>query len=71
MPNPALDDPAGWTAMVAQIDAMVTEMLAGMTLPMDSELQQIGGVPTWVVTPDRRTHRGRRPGVPQHPRRRR
>ena len=51
MPNPALDDHAGWTAMVAGVDAMVTEMLAGMTLPMDSELQQIGGVPTWVVTP--------------------
>ena len=51
MPNPALDDSAGWTAMIAQIDAMVTEMLGGMTLPMDSELQQIAGVPTWVVTP--------------------
>ncbi len=49
--NPPLDDPAGWTAWVAQTDAMVAEMLSGMSLPMDSELQQIGGVPTYVVTP--------------------
>lgn len=51
MPNPALDDSAGWTAMISQIDAMVTEMLSGMSLPMESELQKISGVPTYVVTP--------------------
>ncbi len=51
VPNPALDDAAGWTAMVAQTDVMVAEMLAGMALPMESELQQIDGVPTYVVTP--------------------
>lgn len=50
-PSPALDDPAAWTAWVGQNDAMVTEMLAGMTLPMASELQQVDGVPTYVVTP--------------------
>jgi monoterpene epsilon-lactone hydrolase len=52
MPNPALDDAAGWTAMVEQADAMIAQMLGGMSLPMASELQQIGGVPTYVVTPD-------------------
>jgi monoterpene epsilon-lactone hydrolase len=51
MPTPALDDSAGWTALISQIDAMVTDMLAGMSFPMESELQEIGGVPTYVVTP--------------------
>jgi len=52
LPSPALDDVAGWTAMLAQTDAMVAQMLAGMALPMASELRQIGGVPTFVVTPE-------------------
>ena len=52
VPNPPLDDAAGWTAMVEQSDVMIAEMLGGMVLPMTSELQQIGGVATYVVTPD-------------------
>jgi len=52
IPNPALDDAAGWAAMVEQTDLMIAEMLGGMTFPMSSELQQIGGVPTYIVTPD-------------------
>ena len=51
MPSPAVDDHAGWSAMVEQADVMIADMLAGMTLPMASELQQVGGVPTYVVTP--------------------
>ena len=50
-PSPAIDDIAGWSAYVEQTDAFVTDMLAGMTLPMESSLEQIGGVPTYVVTP--------------------
>lgn len=49
--NPALDDPAAWRALVAQTDAMVAEMLSGVNVPVVSELQQIDGVPTYVVTP--------------------
>lgn len=52
MPKPALDDHAGWATLVAQTDEMVTQMLAGMSFPMTSELRQIGGVPTYVVVPD-------------------
>ncbi|MGG7463305.1 alpha/beta hydrolase fold domain-containing protein [Plantibacter sp. YIM 135347] len=52
MPNPALDDAAGWTAMVEQADTMIAQMLGGMTLPATSALQEIGGVPTYVVVPD-------------------
>lgn len=51
MPNPALDDAAGWAAMIERADVMIAQMLGGMTFPMTSELQQIGGVPTYVVTP--------------------
>jgi epsilon-lactone hydrolase len=50
-PTPALDDIAGWSAYVEQTDAFVTEMLRGLSFPMDSTLEQIGGVPTYVVTP--------------------
>lgn len=52
MPTPELDDHAGWTALVEQTDEMVAQMLGGITFPMTSELQQIGGVPTYVVVPD-------------------
>jgi len=52
MPNPAVDDAAGWTALVEQTDLMIAGMLGGMILPMSSELHQVGGVPTYVVTPD-------------------
>ena len=38
--------------MIEQSDVMITEMLGGMVLPMTSDLQQIGGVATYVVTPD-------------------
>lgn len=51
MPNPALDDTAGWTAMVEQNDAMIAGMLGAMQLPVTSELHELGGVPTYVVTP--------------------
>lgn len=51
LPTPALDDVDGWTAFVQQTDAFVADMLSGMSLPMESELEQIGGVPTYVVTP--------------------
>lgn len=52
MPNPAVDDAAGWAAMIEQSDAMIAEMLGGMSLPMTSVLRQIGGVPTYVVVPE-------------------
>ncbi|MGY4857357.1 alpha/beta hydrolase fold domain-containing protein [Cryobacterium sp. AP23] len=52
MPNPVLDDAAGWTAMIEQTDIMIAQMLSGMTLPMASELKDVGGVPTYVVVPD-------------------
>lgn len=52
VPNPDLDDAAGWTAMIEQSDTMIAQMLGGMTLPATSELQEIGGVPTYVVVPD-------------------
>ena len=52
MPNPALDDVAGWKAMIEQTDAMVADMLGGTVLPMTSQLRQIGGVATYVVTAD-------------------
>lgn len=51
-PSPALDDVAGWTALVERSDAMIAQMLGGMTLPMASELRQVDGVPTYVVTPE-------------------
>jgi monoterpene epsilon-lactone hydrolase len=50
-PTPALDDEGGWTAYVEQTDAFVTDMLAGIALPMQSSLEQIAGVPTYVVIP--------------------
>jgi epsilon-lactone hydrolase len=50
-PFPATNDVAGWTTYVEQSDAFVAEMLSGMALPMESSLEQIAGVPTYVVTP--------------------
>jgi epsilon-lactone hydrolase len=50
-PTPALDDIAGWSAYVERSDAFITEILSGMSFPMDSTLEQIVGVPTYVVTP--------------------
>lgn len=51
MPSPALEDHAGWSALVEQSDVMIAEMLGGMTLPMSSELEHVDGVPTYIVTP--------------------
>lgn len=51
MPYPAADDKAGWTGFVAQMDGFIADMLGGMTFPMDSVLEEIAGVPTYVVTP--------------------
>lgn len=50
-PFPAVDDVAGWTTYVEQSDAFVADMLSGMAFPMESSLEQIAGVPTYVVTP--------------------
>jgi monoterpene epsilon-lactone hydrolase len=48
---PALDDRPGWEQWVGQTDAMVAEMLSGMPPLADSELRDIAGVPTYVLTP--------------------
>ena len=48
---PALDDRAGWEQWVAQTDAFVTDMLSGMPPLADSELRDVAGVPTYVITP--------------------
>jgi epsilon-lactone hydrolase len=50
-PVPDIDDVDGWSAYVEQTDAFVADMLKGMALPMESSLEQIGGVPTYVVSP--------------------
>lgn len=50
-PFPAVDDAAGWTTYIEQSDAFVAEMLSGMALPMESSLEQVAGVPTYVVIP--------------------
>ena len=36
IPNPALDDVAGWTTMVEQADSMIAGMFSGLTLPVES-----------------------------------
>ena len=48
---PSPNDRAGWEQWVGQMDAMVTEMLSGMPAFADSELRDIAGVPTYVLTP--------------------
>jgi len=48
---PAQNDQAGWEQWVGQTDAMVAEMLSGMPPLADSELRDIAGVPTYVLTP--------------------
>ena len=48
---PALDDRAAWERWVEQTDAMVAEMLSGMPSLADSELRDVAGVPTYVITP--------------------
>ncbi len=50
-PYPALDDRAGWEQFVSQTDAMVTDMLSGMPSFGDSELRDVGGVPTYLSSP--------------------
>lgn len=51
-PSPALDDHAGWTAMIEETDAMLTRLLGDRSYPMTSELQRLGGVPCYVIVPD-------------------
>ena len=46
-PSPALDDHAGWTAMIEETDAMLTRLLDGRSYPMTSELQRLGVVPSF------------------------
>lgn len=48
---PSLNDRPGWEQWVSRTDAMVAEMLSGMPQLADSELRDIAGVPTYVLTP--------------------
>lgn len=51
VPFPAVDDRAGWEQHVRGVNGFLSTVLPQVELPLRSELQHPGGVPTYVITP--------------------